>query len=68
MNYKEKRKLKKSGFELPILGHGSAPFLLSNDFFNNTIAEKVIQKNLKNESSQQKLVSDLIDKIKFEKN
>tara|TARA_B100002052_G_scaffold24964_2_gene19487 strand:+ start:554 stop:1054 length:501 start_codon:yes stop_codon:yes gene_type:complete len=32
------------------------------------IAEKVIQKNLKNESSQQKLVSDLIDKIKIEKN
>ena len=31
------------------------------------IAEKVIQKNLKNESSQQKLVSDLIDKIKIEK-
>tara|TARA_B100000941_G_scaffold17126_1_gene10348 strand:+ start:114 stop:614 length:501 start_codon:yes stop_codon:yes gene_type:complete len=32
------------------------------------IAEKVIKKNLKNESSQQKLVSDLIDKIKIEKN
>ena len=32
------------------------------------IAEKVIEKNLKNESSQQKLVSDLIDKIKIEKN
>ena len=32
------------------------------------IAEKVIQKNLKNESSQQKLVSDFIDKIKIEKN
>ena len=32
------------------------------------IAEKVIQKKLKNESSQQKLVSDLIDKIKIEKN
>ncbi len=32
------------------------------------IAERVIQKNLKNESSQQKLVSDLIDKIKIEKN
>ena len=32
------------------------------------IAEKVIQKNLKNESTQQKLVSDLIDKIKIEKN
>ena len=32
------------------------------------IAEKVIQKNLKNESSQQKLVSDLIDKIKIKKN
>ena len=32
------------------------------------IAEKVIQKNLKNESSQKKLVSDLIDKIKIEKN
>ena len=32
------------------------------------IAEKVIQKNLKNESSQQKLVSDLIDKIKIYKN
>ena len=32
------------------------------------IAEKVIQMNLKNESSQQKLVSDLIDKIKIEKN
>ena len=49
MNYKEKRKLKKSGFELPILGHGSAPFLLSNDIFNNAIAEKVIQYSLKKE-------------------
>ena len=32
------------------------------------IAEKVIEKNLKNESSQKKLVSDLIDKMKIEKN
>ena len=32
------------------------------------IAEKVIEENLKNESSQKKLVSDLIDKIKIEKN
>ena len=32
------------------------------------IAEKVIEENLKNESSQKKLVSDLIDKIKIDKN
>ena len=32
------------------------------------IAEKVIEENLKNESSQKKLVSDLIDKMKIEKN
>ena len=32
------------------------------------IAEKVIEKNLENESSQKKLVSDLIDKMKIEKN
>ena len=46
MNYKEKRQLKKSGFELPILGHGCAPFTLSNDFFNNGIAAKVIRFSL----------------------
>ena len=35
MNYLDKRKLIKSGYNLPILGFGAAPFMLSNNNVNN---------------------------------
>ena len=35
MNYLDKRKLIKSDYNLPILGIGAAPFMLSNNNVNN---------------------------------
>ena len=46
MIFSDKRKLLKSGFELPILGMGSAPLMLSNDKITNTSAEITLKKAL----------------------
>ena len=40
MNYLDKRKLIKSGYNLPILGIGAAPFMLSNDNINSNSSAK----------------------------
>ena len=46
MNYLDKRKLIKSGYNLPILGFGAAPFMLSNNNVNNNSSAKTINSAL----------------------
>ena len=46
MNYLEKRKLKKSNFELPILGFGAAPIAKTNDYISNNLSDKLINSTL----------------------
>ena len=46
MNYLDKRKLIKSGYNLPILGFGAAPFMLSNNNVNNDSSAKTINSAL----------------------
>ena len=46
MNYLDKRKLIKSNYELPILGFGAAPFMLSNNNINNDSSAKTINSAL----------------------
>ena len=43
MNYLDKRKLIKSGYNLPILGFGAAPFMLSNNNVNNNSSAKTVR-------------------------
>ena len=46
MNYLEKRKLKRSNFELPILGFGGAPIAVSSENISNNSCEKIINSSL----------------------
>ena len=46
MNYLDKRKLKKSNFELPILGFGGSPIKVSDESITNTSTEKLINYSL----------------------
>ena len=46
MNYLEKRKLKKSNLELPILGFGASPIKVSNEIITNSSVENLINYSL----------------------